>query len=139
MPPKLKDSCKFTISCNIGGLNILHALCDLGSSINVMPLKTVKELKVGKITPSNMTLTLADSYVTQPVGTLRDLLVHVDKLVFPANFVVLDIKEIQEDLLFLEGHSWKLGKQRLMWERVNLSSSSIKRRWFSRCMTRHRI
>lgn len=42
LPPKLKDPGKFTISCNIGEVNILHALCDLGSSINVMPLKIVK-------------------------------------------------------------------------------------------------
>lgn len=60
LPPKLKDLDKFTISCNIVGVNIMYALCDLGSSINVMSLKTVKELKVGEITPSNMTFTLAD-------------------------------------------------------------------------------
>lgn len=39
-----------------------------------------------------MTLTIANSYVTQLVGILRDLLVHVDKLMFPAYFVVLDTK-----------------------------------------------
>lgn len=33
LPPKLKDPGKFTISCNIGGVKIPHALCDLGSSI----------------------------------------------------------------------------------------------------------
>lgn len=42
LSPKLNDHCKFTISCNIGEVNILHALCDLRSSINVMPLKIVK-------------------------------------------------------------------------------------------------
>ncbi|XP_050909923.1 uncharacterized protein LOC127123773 [Lathyrus oleraceus] len=72
--------------------HILHALCDLGSSINVIPLKKVKELKVGEITPSNMTLTLADSSVTQPIGILRDVLVHVNILVFPVDFAVLDTK-----------------------------------------------
>ncbi|XP_050889969.1 uncharacterized protein LOC127095302 [Lathyrus oleraceus] len=74
LPPKLKDSGNFTISCNIGKVNIPHALCDLGSSINVIPLKTVKDLKVGEITSSNMTLTLADSVVTQPVGFYVTLL-----------------------------------------------------------------
>lgn len=57
LPPKLKDLGKFNISCNIVGVNISHALCDLGSSINAMPLDKVKELKVGEIISSNMTLT----------------------------------------------------------------------------------
>lgn len=48
LPSKLKDPGKLSISCNIGGMKIPHAICDLGSSINVMSLKTVKELKVGE-------------------------------------------------------------------------------------------
>lgn len=86
LPPKLKDPDKFIISCNIGRVNIPHALCDLGSSINVMPLKTVKELKVGGITQSNMTLLELTRLL------FSDVLVHANDLVFPANFVVLDIK-----------------------------------------------
>lgn len=39
-----------------------------------------------------MTLTLANSYVTQPVGIVCDVLVHVDELVFPGDFIVLDIR-----------------------------------------------
>lgn len=34
-----------------------------------------------------MTLTLDDSSITQPVGIVHDVLVHVDELVFPADFV----------------------------------------------------
>ncbi|XP_050909986.1 uncharacterized protein LOC127123850 [Lathyrus oleraceus] len=92
LPPKLKDPGKFTISYNISGVNILHALCDLVSSINVMPLKMVKELKVGETTPSTMTLTLTDSFFTQPIYMLCDMLQHVDELVFHTDFVVLDTK-----------------------------------------------
>lgn len=85
LPPKIKDPSKFTISYNIGGVKISHALCDLGSSISVMLLNNVKELKIGEIIPSNMTLTLADSSVTQPLGILR-------WFSFPAYFVVLNEK-----------------------------------------------
>lgn len=91
LPPKREDPSKFTISCNIGGVKIPHALCDLRSSINFITLKKVKELKVGEIRPSNMTLTFADSSVTQPLGILRDVLVHIDG-VYPSGFVVLDTK-----------------------------------------------
>lgn len=73
-------------------MKILHSLCDLGSSINGMPLKKAKEWKVGKITPSNRIITLIDSYITQQLGNLRGFLVHVDRLVFPVYFVVFDTK-----------------------------------------------
>lgn len=43
---KLKDPGKSTIICTIGLVKIPHALCDLGSSINVIPLKIFKELKI---------------------------------------------------------------------------------------------
>lgn len=68
LPPKRKDLGKFTIACKIGGLKIPHTLCDLGSSINVMPLKKFKELKIGEIVPSNVALTLVDAFVTHPLG-----------------------------------------------------------------------
>ena len=55
-------------------------------------LNKSKALKVGEIILSNMTVTLADSYVTHPLGILQDVLVHVDGLVFLADFVVLDTK-----------------------------------------------
>ncbi|XP_050915223.1 uncharacterized protein LOC127130214 [Lathyrus oleraceus] len=106
-PPKLKDPSKFSISCNIGGVKIPHALCDLGSSINVMPLNKVKEFNLEEIIPSNMIVTLANSVVTHMLGILQDVLVHVDGLVFPANFVVLDRKEIQECRLFSDSNSWQ--------------------------------
>ncbi|XP_050896848.1 uncharacterized protein LOC127103645 [Lathyrus oleraceus] len=101
LPPKLKDPGKFTISCKIGGVNIPYALYYLGSSINFMSLKTVKELKVGEITLSNMTLTLADSYVTQSVGILCDVSEHVEDLVFLADFAVLDTKGDSEESVIL--------------------------------------
>lgn len=56
LPPNLKDSGKFTISCNICGVKIPHIFYDLGSRINVMPLNKAKELKLGEIITSNMTL-----------------------------------------------------------------------------------
>ncbi|XP_050889535.1 uncharacterized protein LOC127094798 [Lathyrus oleraceus] len=68
LPTKLKDLGKFTIAFNIGGVKIPHALCDLRSSITVMPLNKVKELKLVEIILSNMTLTLADSSISHPFG-----------------------------------------------------------------------
>ncbi|XP_040955959.1 uncharacterized protein [Gossypium hirsutum] len=38
VPPKLKDPNSFTIPIEIGGVSFGKALCDLGASINLMPL-----------------------------------------------------------------------------------------------------
>ncbi|XP_050878337.1 uncharacterized protein LOC127082156 [Lathyrus oleraceus] len=92
MPTKLKGPGKFSISYTIGGVEIPHALCDLGSSINLMPLNKAEDLNLGEIIPNNITLTLADLSITHPHGVLQDVLVHVDDLVFPADFVVVDMK-----------------------------------------------
>ncbi|KAI5392578.1 hypothetical protein KIW84_077105 [Lathyrus oleraceus] len=54
-----------------------------------------------KVIPSNRTLTLADSSVTRPLGIVQDVLVHVDGLTFPAEFVVIDMKNDSEGSMIL--------------------------------------
>lgn len=57
-----------------------------------MPLNNAKELNLGEIIPSNITLTLVDLSITHPHGVLQDVLVHVASLFFPADFMVVDLK-----------------------------------------------
>ncbi|XP_039684971.1 uncharacterized protein [Medicago truncatula] len=59
LPPKLKDPGAFTIPCSIGPVDIGRALCDLGASINLMPLSMMKKIGGGEPKPTRMTLTLA--------------------------------------------------------------------------------
>ena len=47
---------------------------------------------MGKIILTNITLTLADFSITQPYGILQDVLVHVDDLFFPVDFMVINMK-----------------------------------------------
>jgi hypothetical protein len=63
------------IPCSIGELKIGRALCDLGASINLMPLSMMKKLNCGEPKPTKMTLTLADRSVTYLYGVLEDVLV----------------------------------------------------------------
>ena len=44
---KQKDPCMFTIPCKIGNVGIEQAMCDLGASINLMPLSVYSTLNVG--------------------------------------------------------------------------------------------
>ncbi|KAL2230537.1 UNVERIFIED_CONTAM: Retrovirus-related Pol polyprotein from transposon [Sesamum indicum] len=80
LPPKCKDPSTFSIPCKIGMIGIKRAMCDLGASINVIPLTIFESLKV-------------DRSVVYPEGVLEDVLVQVNELVFPVDFYVLDMRE----------------------------------------------
>jgi len=66
LPPKLKDPGAFTIPCTIGKVNVGKDLCDLGDSINLMPLYMMKKIGCGESKPTKMTLTLADRSISYP-------------------------------------------------------------------------
>nr|GEY75644.1 reverse transcriptase domain-containing protein [Tanacetum cinerariifolium] len=68
------------------------ALADLGASINLMPLSVWEGLLLPKLTPTCMTLELADHLVSKPIGITKDVLVKVGVFHFPADFVVVDFK-----------------------------------------------
>ena len=75
-------------------VNILsRRLCDFGASINLIPLSMVKKLNLGELTPTTMSVPMADCSLTYPQGILEDVLVKVDKLIFLIDFVVLEMEE----------------------------------------------
>ena len=96
LPPKLKDPGSFCIPCTIGQYNFERALCDLGASVNLMPLSVYRKLGLGEVKPTTISLLLADRSIKHPRGILEDVLVKVDKFIFPADFIVLDMEEDQE-------------------------------------------
>ena len=96
LPQKLKDPGSFTIPCTIGNAIFERALCDLGASINLMPLSIFKRLGLGEARPTTVTLQLADRSLKHPRGIIEDVLVKVDKFIFPADFIVLDMEEDKE-------------------------------------------
>ncbi|GKD58629.1 reverse transcriptase domain-containing protein [Tanacetum coccineum] len=92
LPKKLGDPGKFLIPCNFPGMDVCHALADLGTSINLMPLSIWKKLSLPKLTPTRMTLELADRSITRPKGVAKDVFVKVGKFHFPTDFVVVDFE-----------------------------------------------
>ncbi|GJU10021.1 reverse transcriptase domain-containing protein [Tanacetum coccineum] len=92
LPEKLGDPGKFLIPCNFPGMDVCHALADLGASINLMPLSIWKKLSLPELTPTRMTLELADRSITYPKGLAEDVFVKVGKFHFPTDFVVVDFK-----------------------------------------------
>ena len=93
-PVKYKDPRSPTISFNIGGTSIDKALLDLGANVNLLPYSVYKQLGMGELKPTNITLSLADRSVKIPKGIVEDVLVKVDKFYYLVDFVVLDIEPI---------------------------------------------
>nr|GEV21713.1 retrovirus-related Pol polyprotein from transposon 17.6 [Tanacetum cinerariifolium] len=87
LPEKLVDPGKFLIPCDFPGMNVCHALAELGASINLMPLLIWKKLSLPKLTPTQMTLELADRSITRPKGVAEDVFVKVGNFHFITNFV----------------------------------------------------
>ncbi|XP_069149636.1 uncharacterized protein [Solanum lycopersicum] len=73
---KKEDLGAFTIPCIVGSLHFVKALCDLGESINLMPLSIYKKLGLGNPKPTAMRLLMADQTVKRPIGILHDVLVE---------------------------------------------------------------
>ena len=93
LPPKLQDPGSFAIPFSIGNQVSGKALCDLGASINLMPLSMFKRLKLGEPKSTTISLQLADRSYQHPRGIIENVLVKVGKFVFPADFVILDMEE----------------------------------------------
>ncbi|GJT34095.1 reverse transcriptase domain-containing protein [Tanacetum coccineum] len=74
------------------GITTCNALADLGASINLMPYSVWKSLSLSELTPTCMTLELADRSITEPIGIAEDVFINVGKFQFPADFVVVDFE-----------------------------------------------
>ena len=61
-----------------------------------MPLSIFKRLGLGEARPTTVTLQLADRSLKHPRGVIENVLVKVDKFIFPADFIVLDMEEDKE-------------------------------------------
>ncbi|GKF11528.1 hypothetical protein Tco_0049454 [Tanacetum coccineum] len=70
LPEKLGDPGKFLIPCNFSGM----------------------DLSLPELTPTRMTLELADRSITHPKGLAEDVYVKVGKFHFPTDFVVVDFE-----------------------------------------------
>nr|GEX18748.1 reverse transcriptase domain-containing protein [Tanacetum cinerariifolium] len=70
LPEKLGDPNKFLISCDFPGM----------------------DLSLPELTPTKMTLELADRSITRPKGVAKDVFVKVGKFHFLTNFVVVDFE-----------------------------------------------
>ena len=89
-PVKYKDLGSPTISVNIKGTCVERTLLDFGASVNLLLYSVYKQLGLGELKLTTITLSLANRLVKIPKGIVEDVLVKVDKVYYPVDFVVLD-------------------------------------------------
>ncbi|XP_047249940.1 uncharacterized protein LOC124885730 [Capsicum annuum] len=87
---KKKDPGAFKISCTIGILTFAKTLCDLGASVNLMPYDIFHKIGLDTTKTTKMKLLMADRSIKNPIRVLHDVLVKVDRFIYPTDFVILD-------------------------------------------------
>ena len=93
-PVKYNDPGCPTISVNIRGTCVEKVLLNLGASVNLLPYSMYKQLGLGELKPTSITLSLADRSIKIPKGTIEDVLIQVDKFYYPVDFVILETKPV---------------------------------------------
>nr|GEV31682.1 reverse transcriptase domain-containing protein [Tanacetum cinerariifolium] len=110
LPKKLGDPGKFLIPCDFPGMVECLALADLGASINLMPFSVWKRLSLPDLTPTCMTLELANRSISRPVGVAEDVYVKVGSFYFSTDFVVVDFNVDPRVPLILGRSFLKIGR-----------------------------
>nr|GEU28710.1 reverse transcriptase domain-containing protein [Tanacetum cinerariifolium] len=93
VPPKLRDLGSFLIPCNFNKTFFCNALANLDASINLMSYSLYAKLSLETLKPTKMSARLTDRSFQYPVGIVENMLVEVGKFIFPADFVILEMKE----------------------------------------------
>ncbi|GJQ91388.1 mitochondrial proton/calcium exchanger protein-like protein isoform X1 [Tanacetum coccineum] len=142
-PRKENDPRSFTLPCYINNVCFEKALADLGSSVSVMPLSTYLNLGLGNLAHTKLTVELADRTVKYPKGIVENVLVGIDKFVFPVDFIILDMSEdVKVPLIlgrpflstahakidvFKRKITLRVGDEKIIFKSVKNASSLIKR------------
>ena len=69
------------------------ALCDLGASVSVMPFSLYKRLDLNKLTPTEISLQMANKSNVMPIGICEDVPVVVANVTILTDFVILEMPE----------------------------------------------
>ncbi|GJT87444.1 reverse transcriptase domain-containing protein [Tanacetum coccineum] len=94
LPPKEMNPGNFTLPCTIRSLKF-YAMADLGASVNVIPKSMFEHLKLAQLKKTDMLVEMADMPKRTPIKIVENVLVKIDKFLFPSDFVVMDMLNIR--------------------------------------------
>ncbi|GKA97595.1 DNA-directed DNA polymerase, partial [Tanacetum coccineum] len=90
MERTVKDKAKSKPERKVG---IDKALADLEASISLMPYSMYARLDLGELKLTRMCIELANKSTQYPRGIAENVIIKINKFIFPVDFVVLDMKE----------------------------------------------
>ena len=90
-----------TIPCSIKNNYVKTALCDLGAGVSVMPFSLYKRLELNKLTPTEISLQMADKSTAIPIFICGDVPVVVANVTILTDFVILEMPEDDNMLIIL--------------------------------------
>nr|GEY62426.1 reverse transcriptase domain-containing protein [Tanacetum cinerariifolium] len=100
LPEKFRDPGKFLIPCDFPRMAECLALADLGASVNLMPFSVWEKLSLPDLTPTCMTLELADRSISHPVGVVKDVYVKTRRALIDVFEGELTIRVGKEAITF---------------------------------------
>ncbi|GJV92024.1 retrovirus-related pol polyprotein from transposon TNT 1-94 [Tanacetum coccineum] len=101
LPQKEKDPWSFTLPCYINNVCFEKSLADFGANVSVMPFSTYTNLGLGELAHTKLIVELADRTVKHPKGIVENVLVGLDKFVFPVDFIIQEMPEdVKVPLIF---------------------------------------
>ncbi|XP_058775111.1 uncharacterized protein LOC131649366 [Vicia villosa] len=88
---KATDPGQVNLPVTIGNIYFNNALVDLGSSVNLLPLSTMRKIEDLHLSPTTMKLQLADKSTTKPIGVMKDVMIKLESFQCSTGFVVISM------------------------------------------------
>ncbi|GKE89240.1 reverse transcriptase domain-containing protein [Tanacetum coccineum] len=100
LPPKELNPRSFTLPCTIRSLNF-YVMVNLGASVNVIPNSIFEHLELAQLKKTDMLVEMADMTKRSPVGIVENVLVKIDKFLFPSDFMVMNMLNTRNKTMIL--------------------------------------
>ncbi|GJU23128.1 putative reverse transcriptase domain-containing protein [Tanacetum coccineum] len=76
-------------------------MADLGASVNIIPKSMFKHLKLANLKKTDMLVEMDNMTERVPIGIVKNILVKIDKFLFPSNNVVIDMLNTRNEAMIL--------------------------------------
>ena len=104
--PKYSDLGSPVVDVSINGQSVKNALIDLGVVINVMTKDTMKKLKIEGLRATPTILQLVNSSTVTPDRMIENIVVTLDSLEYPTDFMIFSPKVNLFGYLVILGRPW---------------------------------
>ncbi|XP_050897049.1 uncharacterized protein LOC127103851 [Lathyrus oleraceus] len=101
IPSKQKDPEVITVPCTIKDRTFKKVLIDSGASVSLMPLSIYQRLGIGNVRDTRINLKFARHSIKNAYGVAEDVLVTIEELSFPIDFMIIDIPKDEEPPIIL--------------------------------------